>query len=384
MIKIIVSFALWTLSITAYSAETIKIGMSVALTGPVATMGDDMYAGVASYFQYINQQGGIFGRQYELIVRDDGYEPVRAASNTRALIDNEDVLALIGNLGTPTAIVTVPIAQEKKILIFGALSGADVLRVNPPNRYVINYRPSYAEETAEMVSGLLYSGIKPEEIAFFTQRDGYGDAGYKGAITALRRHGFNDVNMLAHGRYTRNTLNVEDAVAKMLDATIQPKAIIMAGSYAPSAKFIKLVREELPDVMFLNVSFVGSHLLEQALGNNVANVIVTQVVPSMDSNLSIVDEYLTILKQFFPDKKPNPVSLEGFIVAKLFHTGVSQIDGNLTTEKIVESIESLNGVDIGLGSDIYYAANDHQAIHQLWLTHLQSGQFTSFNWQQWP
>jgi len=63
-----------------------------------------------------------------------------------------------------------------------------VLRKTPPDRYVINFRASYAEETAAMVDGLVKEvGIQVEEIAFFTQRDAYGDAGYVGGITAVGR-----------------------------------------------------------------------------------------------------------------------------------------------------------------------------------------------------
>ena len=239
--RIILLISFFCYSLLALSAENIKVGMSTALTGPAAALGKDMRAGVESYFKFVNDNGGINGQQLELIVRDDGYEPERAALNMHELIDNDKVLAVIGNVGTPTAIVTVPIAEEKKTLLFGAFSGGGVLRANPVSRYVINYRPSYAEEIAEMIIGLLQAGIKPKEIAFFTQRDGYGNAAYQGATKALNSYGFKDVEELTHGRYTRNTLNVEDAIATLLDAKITPKAVIMAGSYAPSAKFIKLL-----------------------------------------------------------------------------------------------------------------------------------------------
>ena len=60
-----------------------------------------------------------------------------------------------------------------------------MLRKQPPDRYVINFRASYAEETGVMVRGLVKRGIKPEQIAFFTQKDGYGDSGFAGAMQAF-------------------------------------------------------------------------------------------------------------------------------------------------------------------------------------------------------
>ncbi len=244
-----------------------------------------MKKGVEAFFHHVNQSGGVHGDTLRLLALDDGYEPARAAPNMRRLIDDEKVLAVIGNVGTPTAIVTVPIAQEKRTLLFGAFTGAGVLRKTPPDRYIMNYRASYAEETAAMIDGLLGIGIKPEEIAFFTQRDGYGDAGFQGASKALEARGFMDVRKLAHGRYTRNTTHVEDALGAILDADVEPKAIIMVGAYAPCATFIGMARKELPHTLFLNVSFVGSNALLNALGAESEGVIVTQVVPHFDDPL---------------------------------------------------------------------------------------------------
>ena len=143
-------------------AETIKVGMSAALTGPASALGNGVKTGIESYFASVNAAGGVNGNTLELVALDDGYEPDRAAPNMSTLIDEKGVVAVMGNVGTPTAIVTVPIANEKKTLLFGAYTGAGVLRKSPPDRYVINYRASYAEETAAMVDGLLGAGIKPE------------------------------------------------------------------------------------------------------------------------------------------------------------------------------------------------------------------------------
>jgi len=362
------------------SAETIKIGMTGVLTGPAAALGNDMRSGIESYFQRVNQHGGVKGHQLELIVYDDGYEPERAAYNMRKLIDDEKVLAVIGNIGTPTAIVTAPIAQEKKTLLFGAFSGGGILRPEPPSRYIINYRPSYAEETKEMINGLIQIGIKPEEIALFTQRDGYGNAAYQGAINALESHGFLKGSSLAHGRYTRNTLNVEDAVAALLDSPITPKAVIMAGGYAPSAKFIKLLQQELPELVFLNVSFVGSHSLQKELPKDISNVIVTQVVPDLESNVPIIADYRLALKEYDAQLEVNTVSLEGFIIAKIFHQALLRIQGDITNESIIDAIESLGTLDIGLGLDIYYDQSDHQAIHTVWMTSIDAGNLKAFTW----
>src|ERR1700736_5628411 len=99
-------------------------------------------------------------------------------------------------------IVAVPLANEKKTLLFAAFSGGPGLRNVPPDRYVINFRASYAEETAAMFDALIeIAGLKPAEIAFFTQRDSYGDSGFTLGVTALQRHGLRDPRTALHVGY---------------------------------------------------------------------------------------------------------------------------------------------------------------------------------------
>ncbi len=67
----------------------------------------------------------------------------------------DNVLAIIGNVGTPTAVVAVPLANEEKTLLFAPFAGGPNLRNNPPDRYVINFRAGYAEETNTMIDALI-------------------------------------------------------------------------------------------------------------------------------------------------------------------------------------------------------------------------------------
>ncbi len=121
------------------SSNSWRIGMSAAFSGPAEALGNGMRSGIEGCFKHVNERGGVHGRPLELIPLDDAYEPSKTAPNMRRLIDQEDVFAVIGNVGTPTAAVAVPIANEKSIPLFGAFTGAGLLRKNPPDRYVINY-----------------------------------------------------------------------------------------------------------------------------------------------------------------------------------------------------------------------------------------------------
>lgn len=363
-------------------AGEIAIGMSTPLkSGPVA-LGQSTKLGVETYFEQVNKAGGVNGHTLKLIALDDGYEPAQAAPNMRRLITEEKVLAVIGNVGTPTAVVSVPIANELKTPFLGAVTGAGLLRKSPPDRYIFNYRASYSEETASMIEGLLAIGIQPQEIAFFTQNDGYGDSGYAGGIKALKAKGYAAADQLVHGRYTRNTTHVEGALAAILESAAPPKAIIMVGAYQACAAFIKEARQDLPDTLFINVSFVGSVALAKALGEAGNGVIITQVVPWFYDDLPGVTEYLAALQAFSPSAQPDFLSLEGYLAAKLLVEGIRRSGSVTDREKLVEALEGLREFDLGVGAKASFSRTDHQASHQVWPTLVHDGEFQPFEWEQ--
>ncbi len=360
--------------------NAIILGMSTALTGPASYLGLNMQIGIDAAFHEINISGGVQGRELCLISMDDGYEPFRTGPNIKELLVEHQVLALIGNVGTPTAVVTIPLANKYKTLFFGAFTGAGILRKNPPDRYVINYRASYEEETSSMVDALVRKGVGVDEIVFFTQRDAYGDAGFYGGITALARHGLKEKSKVVHGRYERNTLNVEEGLADILLAEPAPKAVILVGSYAPCAQFIQLAGKSGLDVMFLNVSFVGSTPLLNELGIDAEGVIITQVVPHYYSNFPLVLEFRKALSQWNPQANLSFGALEGYISARIFIKALQENDGDLTRESIIDSLENLGQFDIGLGRPMYLSKEHHQASNRVWPTIIRDGKFLSFDW----
>jgi branched-chain amino acid transport system substrate-binding protein len=347
-----------------------RIGMVTALSGPAQALGVNMRRGVEAYFALSNRRGGVHGRPLELVARDDGYEPGKTGPAMRALIDDEHVFSVVGNVGTPTAVVAVPIASEKHVALFGAYTGAGVLRKSPPDHYVVNYRASYAEETAEMVRGLTRElGIVPSEIAFFTQNDAYGDAGWKGGVAALERAGYPDARLLPHGRYPRNTLDVEDGLSRLIDPRHRVRAVIMIGAYKPCARFVRLARSHGLDAIFINVSFVGSESLAKDLGGDGDGVVVTQVVPPPEGETTAAQEF----QQVVPPEERNYISFEGFLAAHAFVAALERSGPSATPDSFIAAIESGAPFDLGLGTTHALSASEHQFSHRVWTTVIRAG-----------
>ncbi len=375
------------LASSAPSADTnasapIVLGMSTALSGPSAALGLAMRAGVQAALEEANRAGGIRGRPLRLIALDDGYEPRRTAPNMRELLEERKAVAIVGNVGTPTAVAAIPIAMECRAPFYGAFTGAGALRKSPPDRYVINFRASYGEETDAMIGALIeVAGLKPDEIAFFTQRDAYGDAGFVSGIAALKRHGLTQEVAVAHVRYERNTVAVENALASLITHEPSPKAVIMVGTYAPCAALIKLAKANEFNPLFLNVSFVGATALAEALGAAGDGVIVTQVVPHFASDLPPVREYRRALRSALPEAELCFGSLEGYLSTRILCRALETIPGEPTREAVVDALEGLGAFDPGMGGELRLGRDEHQASHRVWPTVLRGGKCVTYDWQ---
>ena len=87
---------------TGVTDSTIKIGTHKPLTGPAAPGYSEIPTGVQAYFDHVNANGGVCGREFEYVVRDDGYNPTNTAQVTNQLVLQDEIFAMMGGLGTPT------------------------------------------------------------------------------------------------------------------------------------------------------------------------------------------------------------------------------------------------------------------------------------------
>jgi branched-chain amino acid transport system substrate-binding protein len=356
-------------SIQGVSDKEVLFGMAGPFSGASRELGRQMQIGVETAFGQINSAGGVNGRLLRLVAADDGYEPEKTADAMHLLYDKEKVFSFIGNVGTPTAAVALPFALDHRALFFGAFTGASLLRRDPPDRYVFNYRASYAEETKAVVHYLVkVRRILPKEIVVFAQQDSYGDSGYAGVQKAVRLLPGDNPDVVRLN-YKRNTIDVQGAVDWLRGYKGQIKAVVMIASYRAAAKFIEKTRDLYPSMIYTNVSFVGSTALADELmllgPRYAAGVIVTQVVPAINSHATIVLKYKEALAKYFPGESPDYVSFEGYIEASILAEAVKRVGRDIDTEKLVEELERMRDFDLGLSAPVTFSPNDHQGSHKV-------------------
>jgi ABC-type branched-subunit amino acid transport system substrate-binding protein len=373
-----------TEAVRGVSDREIRFGIAAPFSGASKELGRQLKLGIETAFNRTNDAGGVAGRMLRLIAADDGYEPAQTPAAMAQLTDKEQVFGIIGNVGTATAAAALPYVLDRRMLFFGAFTGAPILRRDPPDRYVFNYRASYAEETEATVHYLVkVRRLQPRQIAVFAQQDGYGEAGYAGVVKAMRALGAGDTVALRLG-YKRNTVDVAEAVSQLRAHKGVIKAIIMVGTYRAAAKFIEKTRELNPATIYTNVSFTGSTALADELKllgpQYTKGVIVTQVVPAVDGYSSAILEYKTALAKYFPGEAPDYVSLEGYIEANILIQALKQTGQQLDTERLVDSLETMRGLDLGIGATLNFGRTEHQASHKVWGTMLdENGRYQAID-----
>jgi branched-chain amino acid transport system substrate-binding protein len=430
----------------------LHIGMSAPVSGPNQALGTDMKLGIRLAFDEQNAAGGVRGRQLVLDFRDDAYQPALAEKNARELIEAkavsgkvkcpttstpavagdmpvsttpldrgpDAVLALIGNVGTPTMVRSAPVALETGTLFFGAFTGAaKILRddlAGSCHKYVFNVRASYGDEARATLEFFFKSKVPDAaHVISFDQNDTFGQAGYDGLVDAYKalKGDFtpppaDPATPIARFRYSRDdetsvptqVTAVAAYISKLLgaDTAEHTVGILMTDTYGPATSFITGLRKwqystEMEQVklgtatrltiIFSNVSFVGPNELALRLkdagtvaGPNGAvpftdNVLVSQVVPNYEGDSSdVVQQYRKLMTA--AGATPSFTSLEGYVSGRIFVAGMVAHEGAFTPDSLVGTFESLPNLSLGLGASAGFAKDSHNYLKSVWGTSLDT------------
>jgi ABC-type branched-subunit amino acid transport system substrate-binding protein len=342
----------------------LRIGQFAAQTGPAAELGKRLQLGILAQFAAVNKAGGINGRQIKLIARDDSYEPEKAAAAVKALIEEDKVFALIGSVGTPTTLAAIPAINAAGIPLIGPFTGAQALR-EPFNRNLFHIRASYYGETERMVQHLSTLGIT--KIAVFYQNDSFGKAGLEGVTRAMNKRSMKPV---ASVTVERNSVDVTASLAEILKTA--PEAVIQISAYKSSAALIKQARAKAYGGQFFNVSFVGSQVLSQELGESGTGVTISQVVPfPFKPSSAIAREY----QQRMTESGHSDFdfsSMEGFLAAKVLTEGLRRAGKGLTRESLITALESMKDYNMG-GFSVSFDPRNHEGSSYTDLTIIGRG-----------
>lgn len=367
--------------------DRIVIGGVMDLEGRSRGLGRGMRDGINAAFS--GQK--VKGRSIEFNALNDSYNPGKTITATEQLV-GRGVFVMLGNVGTPTAKVSLPMLDKAGVPAVGFFTGAGLLRPGPGD--VVNYRASYVQETAAVINAAFRSGLKPGEICAFVQNDAYGMAGIAGVKAAMQKtdntqeiiekldeivqqSGDNPFrnNIGPVGVYKRNTFSSRDGYQSLkaweASSGFNCRLVVTVGAYASIANFVGYATMKGENWTYSAVSFTGAENLKNALSEFgvTENVIVTQVVPPLNSKLPIVRDAKKAL-----GSKLNYVSLEGYVVGRFMLQALKEIPGKEITRDLL--LSTIKGKRFDVGGLILDFTSDNQGSDLVIATYLENERFS--------
>ncbi len=375
--------------------DVIRLGGVMDLEGRSRGVGRAMRAGIEAALR----DQSIDGRRVEFVPINDSFTPQRTIQATDQLV-NLGVFAMLGNVGTATAAVSLPVLAQNSIPAVGFLTGSELLR--PGHGLIINFRASDAQETATVVQAALDAGMAPSDICAYVVNDEFGMSGLRGMRDTLAARG-DTISLVSTldqilamqgenparngigpvGVYRRNTFASRDGYLSLKNwenrNATACRLVVSVGTYNPIAKFIAYSRYKGEVWAVSAVSFTSARNFREALteADVIGDVIMTQVVPALDSNIAIVRDARQALGGSL-----DYVSLEGYIVGRLFLRLASDA-GSLTRDSLVGT--ALGRV-FDLGGLRLDFTDDNQGSDLVLMTVLTPAGWSVMreaDWQQW-
>ncbi|MDS4030576.1 MAG: ABC transporter substrate-binding protein [Candidatus Contendobacter sp.] len=326
-------------------------------------------------------------RSIEWVVINDFYDPPKTVDAAKKLI-GQGIFAMVHSFGSPTTRAVLPVLAENKVPAFGFYTGAAF--TGPGD--VLNFRASYVKEVETVVDAALAAGLKPTEICAYVQNDAYGMGGVQGLRAALAKQPGTEliVARVDHilnlsgdnperngigpvGVYQRDTTSARDGYQSLkkweADSGNRCRLVVTMAVYDPATALMAYARYKGETWIFSSPSTAAGSQLQQMLKEQqiTDKVIATQIVPSPNSSLPVVVEARKALGSDL-----NYVSLESYIIGKLFVTIMQAIEGPLTRENFLKAARR-QPYDIG-GVKVDFTT-DNQGSDFVLITVLRDGQF---------
>jgi branched-chain amino acid transport system substrate-binding protein len=346
----------------AHAQDTgpLRIAQSIALSGPLAELGQAMHQGAKACFASINAKGGVNGRTIELTVADDGYDVKRALGNVKGFIDDKSNFALFNCMGTPMIEAMLPQVMESGVPFFAPFSGA--LSARPANaRNVFNIRASYADEAEQLVQHLATIGIR--RIAIVYQNNSFGKEVFDATQRSMAKH---KLEATAIVTVENNSSDAGPAAVKI--AGSNPEAVLVGLAGKPTIDFVKAVRVQRKGLPLYALSIMGAAATLKAMGDDATGIAVSQVVPLPGNTVvPMVREFQQAWKAAGVALEPSHLALEGYINARVFAEALRRTGKNPTRASFIDSTWNLKRYDLG-GFEVSFSDSARNASRFVELT----------------
>jgi ABC-type branched-subunit amino acid transport system substrate-binding protein len=327
------------------SDTEIKLGQTSPFSGPASAY-SVIAKTQAAYFKMINDKGGVNGRKINLITLDDAYSPPKTVEQTRKLVEQEEVAAILNPLGTPTGLAVRKYLNDKKVPQLFVGAGATLWGDHEHYPWSIGFQPSYQAETAVYAKYLL-SRMPDAKVALFYQNDDagkdYGN-GFKkglGPENAARM-------VIAEATYESTDPTIDSQIVRLKSSGAN--VLFMHAIPKQAAQAIKKIGEIgwKPDIFFLAATSTSIASVIKPAGFDHAQGIISSYTnkdpndPQWKDDKDVQD-WFAFMKAYMPDgNTQDQLIVYGYVVAEATVQVLKQCGDDLTHENIMKQAANLD------------------------------------------
>ena len=353
------------------SKNEIVIGSMQDLSGPIVAFSKQLKNGMEMRVEEINAQGGIHGRKLKLVIEDHGYDPKKAVLATQKLVQKDRIFAMVGTIGTPTALPSMPILFEKNIPHLFPLTAAREM-YEPLHRLKYSFAATYFDQ---MRAGVKYmvKNKGHKKVCTLYQDDDFGLEVMRGAEAGLK-----EVNLALAERttYKRGATDFSSQIARMKDAGCE--LVVLGTIIRETLGAIGTARKLGWGVEFMGSSAAYTDLIHKLGGPAMNGFYATNTVnnPYLDDASRNVREWASKYKQKY-NEDPAVFSVYGYQVIDLFIQIADKTGPKLTTDSFVNTLENFSTTRDMFGADaMSFSKTKHLGSNRSRLSQIINGKWT--------
>jgi branched-chain amino acid transport system substrate-binding protein len=324
---------------TGVTDTEIVIGTHQPLTGPAAAYAQISVA-MKAYFDYINDtEGGVNGRKITLLIEDDQYSPPLTVDVVRKLVEQDEVFAILGGLGTACHMQVVDYLMNEGVPDFFVSTGALEWVRDPearPNLFGI--LPNYIAEGIVM-GHYIAENYEGGKLGFIGQNDDFGEDGFEG----IERGVGDALEILPMETFEAADPDVNSQVDRLQGAGADVLVVFAVPRQAPAA--IRHARADLGWDVPIFISTVSANEFTIALAGpeNAVGVISNEALKhAYETDDPDVQKHLEIIKEYGGLEAAANATLYGQTLAETFIDILEQAGPDLTREGVIEAAESIS------------------------------------------
>ncbi len=346
----------------------VKIGQTMPYSGPASSF-SAIGKAMTAWFSKVNKEGGVNGRKINLVSLDDAYSPPKAVEQTRNLVENQEVLAIVGTFGSPVNFAIQKYLNTKKVPSLFLGTGA--------NRFAdpANFPWSMGWQPNNNAKGRIYAKYllkaRPDaKIAILYQNDDFGKDYAQGVREGL---GDKASRMIVGEKAYEITEPTIDSQLQLLRAT-GADVLIDLSTPKFAAQAIKRIAETKWDVLHLLSDASGSvtsTLVPAGLENSKGVITVLFRKDPSDPKWAddpAMKEYLAFIKEYMPEANPmESYNIFGVATAQTFVHVLKNCGDDLSRENLMKQAASIKGLVLPLmlpGITLDTSATQYTPLHQ--------------------